>query len=106
MLNKNEKSIVKAFLRIHMSDKIRKYESERYDFDECYEIGFMFSHILLRGGKIDPDVSPWGDGKSVIFDPDFEKLLLGIKTDSTDPEVNDFCSVFLELLSVFKPHFE
>ena len=42
---------------------------------DCYEAAFAFANGLLRGKKINPNASPWGDGQRVIFDPDYTKLM-------------------------------
>lgn len=106
LLSRKDTKVIKSFLQIHIPDFIYEYDDERYDLMECYEIGFTFAHDLLRGRKINPNASPWGDGESVIFESGFEDLLSNIRENNIDSDVDAFCRVFLEVLSVFKMYFE
>lgn len=105
-LNKQETKILREFLRIPIPACIRTHEMGEFDLLDCYEIGFTFANDLLRGKKINPNASPWGDGKSVIFSRDYEKVLLNIRNTNSDKSVRDYCTCFLKMLNVFKSHFE
>lgn len=105
-LSKEEAKILREFLRIPIPAYIRTYERGEVDLLECYEIGFTFANDVLRGNKINPHASPWGDGKSVIFSRDYEKVLLDIQNTDLDKSVRDYCTCFLNALNVLKSHFE
>lgn len=104
-LDKNERKKLHALIDVYIPNYIiESADDKKYDLMECYEIGFMFAHELLRNHKIDPNVSPWGDGNSVIFEPDYSELLLNIQKLNLDEDVNKYCQVFLDVLDVFKSH--
>lgn len=105
ILNCEEKKLIHTFLKFNIPEYIREYSDEKFDLMDCHEIGFMFAHDLLRNKKINPCVSPWGDGNSVIFDPAFSKLLLDMLNNNLGEDVNYYCRVYLEALEVFKAHF-
>ena len=79
LLCKEESKIIRAFLEIPIPEYIREYSDGGIDLMDCYEVGFMFANDLLRDIKINPNISPWGDGKSVIFDSRYTELLLAIE---------------------------
>lgn len=103
-LSCEEKKLIYAFLKFHLPEYIREYIDEKFDLMDCYEIGFVFANDLLCNKKIDPFLSPWGDGKSVIFDPDYSKLLTNIGSKNQDEDVRNYCRIYLDLLKVFKNH--
>lgn len=103
-LSCEEKKLIHTFLKVPLPEYVREYSDEKFDLMDCYEIGFVFAHDLLRNQKIDPLVSPWGDGKSVIFDPDYSKLLTDIVNKNQDESVGNYCRIYLNLLKVFKNH--
>lgn len=105
-ISNEEAKILREFLRIPIPAYIRTYERGEFDFLDCYEIGFTFANDLLRGKTINPDASPWGDGKSVIFSRDYEKVLLDIQNADLNKSVSDYCACFLKALNVLKSHFE
>ncbi len=105
LLRKDEIKILREFLRIPIPEFIREYESGEFDLMDCYEVGFAFANDLLRGGKVNPHTSPWGDGKSVIFAPDYAELLSDIQSLNLGQDVNNYCSVFLKVLDILKSHF-
>lgn len=105
-ISNEEAKILREFLRIPIPAYIRTYERGEFDLMDCYEIGFTFAIDLLRGKKINPDASPWGDGKSVIFSRDYEKVLLDIQNTNLNKSVSDYCACFLKALNVLKSHFE
>ena len=105
LLSKEEVKMVRAFLEIPIPEYIREYRDEQIDLMDCYEVGFTFANDLLRGRKINPHASPWGDGKSVIFDPCYVKLLLNIQNSNLGVGVNNYCRIFLKVLDIFKSHF-
>lgn len=105
LLSKEEIGIVRAFLEVPIPEYIREYSDERFDLMDCYEVAFTFANDVLRGKSIDPNASPWGDGQSVIFDPSCARLLSDIQGSNLGADVNRFCSVFLQVLSVFESHF-
>lgn len=105
-LNKIERNKVRALIDITVPDYIKECdEDEKINLMECYEIGFMFAHDLLRNHKIDPRFSPWGDGKSVIFDNDYTETLQNLLKANLSKEMNDYCKIYLNALEVFKAHF-
>lgn len=103
-LSREEKKLLKLFLEMPIPQYVREYNDGCFDLMDCYEIGFVFAHDILRRKKIDTDASPWGDGKSVIFDPDYARLLSDIQRDAFDVTIDDYCRVFLNVLDVFKEH--
>lgn len=105
LLGREEAKTVRAFLQVHIPDYIREYRDGQFDLMDCYEIGFTFANDLLRGRKIDPNTSPWGDGQSVIFNPNYIKLLLDIQNSNVDVDTNNYCHIFLEALSIFTSYF-
>ena len=105
-LSKEETKILREFLKIPIPAYIRTYEIGEFDLLDCYEIGFTFANDLLRGKKINPNASPWGDGKSVIFSRDYEKVLLNIQNTDLGKSFSDYCSCFLKVLNVLRSHFE
>lgn len=105
-LSNEEAKILRKFLRIPIPAYIRTYERGEFNLLDCYEIGFTFANDVLRGNKINPHASPWGDGKSVIFSRDYEKVLLDIQNTDLDKSVRDYCTCFLNALNVLKSHFE
>ena len=72
---------------------------------DCYEAAFAFANGLLRGKKINPNALPWGDGQSVIFDPDNTKLLTDMQNSNLGTDVNGYCDKFLKALDDLKAHF-
>lgn len=105
LLSREETKTVRSFVQVYIPDYIRDYRDAQFDLMDCYEIGFTFAKDLLRGRMIDPGVSPWGDGNSVIFDPNYEKLLLDIQNANLGTDINNYCRSFLEVLGVFKSYF-
>ncbi len=105
-LNKIERKTVRALINIPIPDYIKEHDNdEKIDLLECYEIGYMFAHDLLKNHKIDPRFSPWGDGESVIFDSDYTKKLQILLKKNLSKEMNDYCQTYLNALEVFKNHF-
>ena len=100
-----EKKLIYTFLKFHLPKYIQEYSDEKFDLMDCYEIGFVFANDLLCNKKINPFLSPWGDGKSVIFDPDYSTLLTDIVNKNPDDDVGNYCRIYLDLLKVFKNHF-
>ena len=104
LLCKEEVKTVRAFLEIPIPEYICGYRDGQFDLMDCYEVAFTFANDLLRGRKVNPYTSPWGDGKSVIFDPCYEKLLSDIQNSNVGTDINNYCNVFLKVLDVFKSH--
>ncbi len=104
ILSREEIKTIRSFLNIPIPEYIREYSDREIDLMDCYEVGFTFANDLLRNKKIDPSLSPWGDGKSVIFDPYYSELLLNIQKCNLGEDVNNYCQVFLDVLDVFKSH--
>ncbi len=105
LLSREEIKTVRAFLEIPIPEYISEYRDGQVDLMDCYEVGFTFANDLLRGRKINPYASPWGDGKSVIFDPCYAKLLSDIQNFNLGVEINNYCRIFLKVLDIFKSHF-
>lgn len=103
-LSKEEASTVKEFLKVPIPAYILAYSDGQFDLLDCYEVAFTFAIDLLRGGKVDPNASPWGDGQSVIFDPGYARLLLNIRHANLSADVNNYCDLFLKVLALFKAH--
>ena len=70
-LNDIEYKKISALIEVYIPNYIKEFNDDKIDLMDCYEIGFVFAHDLLRNKKIDSNFSPWGDGNSVIF----EKLI-------------------------------
>lgn len=105
ILSSREIKLIRAFLEIHIPEYVREYSDGKFDLMDCYEVGFVFANNLLKNKKIDPNLSPWGDGKSVIFDPCYSELLLDIIEENLSEEINNYCRIYLDVLAVFKSHF-
>lgn len=101
-LCKEDKKTINAFLTIPIPKYIREYNDGIFDLMDCYEVAFTFANDLLRGKRIDPNSSPWGDGKSVIFDDKFLELLLNITKDNLSCDIYNYCQLFLKVLDIFK----
>lgn len=104
LLNSKERRIILDFLSIPIPDYIINYSNIKYDLMDCYEVGFVFANDLLRNKKINPFLSPWGDGKSVIFEPSYTQLLLDIIADNLSQDINNYCQSYLKVLDVFNSH--
>ena len=105
-LNKTERKIVRALIDVSIPEYIHECDTdEKIDLLDCYEIGFMFAHDLLRNHKIDPRFSPWGDGNSVIFETSYTDMLQNLLKSNISTEMNDYCQTYLNTLEVFKAHF-
>lgn len=105
-LNINEQKIIKDFLAIPIPQYVFDYSDEKFDLLDSYEIAFTFANDLLRGNSINPSKSPWGDGKSVIFDVEYIQLLTNIKNEKLSEDISTYCNLFLSVLNVFKSHLE
>lgn len=70
-LNDIEYKKISALIEVYIPNYIKEFNDDKIDLMDCYEIGFVFAHDLLKNKKIDPNFSPWGDGSSVMF----EKLI-------------------------------
>lgn len=103
-LTGEEIKLLRTFLKMPIPEYIFKYQDEQIDLVDCYEVAFNFANDLLRGGRIDPNISPWGDGQSVIFDPCYTKLLSDIQCSNLGTDINNYCCVFLKVLDLFKAH--
>ena len=103
-LSKEEASTVKEFLKVPIPAYILAYSDGQFDLLDCYEVAFTFAIDLLRGRKVDPNASPWGDGQSVIFDPGYARLLLNIRNANLSADINNYCDLFLKVLALFKAH--
>lgn len=106
LLHKEETKIVKNFLEIPIPKYIYECQIGSFNLMDCYEIAFTFANDLLRGKKINPNTSPWGDGKSVIFDPFYTELLLDIQRSNPGTNIENYCRAFLDVLDVFRLYFE
>ena len=104
LLSREEIKTVRAFLEMPIPKYIFEYQGGQIDLMDCYEIAFTFANDLLRGNKINPNTSPWGDGQSVIFNPCYAKLLSDIQKSNLGADINNYCYVFLKVLDVFKSH--
>lgn len=104
LLTREEIKTVRAFLETPIPEYILEYRDGQIDLMDCYEIAFTFANDLLRGGKINPNTSPWGDGQSVIFDPYYAKLLSDIQSSNLGTDINNYCYIFLKVLDVFESH--
>lgn len=105
ILKPNDKRIINDFLSLSIPKHIYEYNDDTFDLLDCYEIAFVFANDLLRGKKIDPSKSPWGDGQSVIFDINYLRLLMKIKNADLSEEINAYCQLFISVLDVFKSYF-
>ena len=105
ILSSEEIRLIRVFLEIPIPKYIREYSDRQFDLMDCYEVGFVFANNLLKNKKINPNLSPWGDGKSVIFDPCYSELLLNILKDNLSKDINNYCRIYLDVLAVFKAHF-
>lgn len=103
-LSKHEKRTIRSFINIPIPNYVYESEGLQYDLMECYEIGFMFAHGLLNGIKINPAESPWGGGKSVIFERGYIELLLSIKKLSLNGKMCEYCDTYLQILDIFRLH--
>ena len=104
LLSKEETSTVKEFLEVPIPEYILAYSDGQIDLFDCYEVAFTFANELLRGEKVNPNVSPWGDGQSVIFDPYYAGLLSNILNSNLSANINNYCNLSLKVLDVFKAH--
>ena len=104
LLSKEETSTVKEFLKVPIPEYILSYSNEQIDLLDCYEVTFTFANELLRGRKVDPNASPWGDGQSVIFDPCYARVLLNIRNSNLSADINNYCNLSLKVLNVFRNH--
>ena len=104
-LNDIERKKIRALIEIPIPEYVKEYNDDKVDLMDCYEVGFVFAHDLLRNKKIDPNLSPWGDGRSVIFEPYYYQLLQNIMKYNLSEEINDYCQLFLSALEVFENHF-
>lgn len=104
LLSKEEKSIVKEFLEVPIPEYILAYSDGKTDLLDCYEVAFTFANGLLRGRKINPNASPWGDGQSVIFDPYYAGLLSNIRNSNLSASISNYCNLSLKVLDIFKAH--
>lgn len=104
-LNDIECKKIRALIEVSIPEFIKRFNDDKIDLMDCYEVGFVFAHNLLRNQKIDPRFSPWGDGCSVIFEPYYAELLQNILKLNLSEEINNYCRVFLNALEVFKNHF-
>lgn len=73
-------------------------------FMDCYEIEFVFANVLLCDKKQILFLTPRGDGKSLIFDPNYSKLSADIVYKNRYEDVGDYCRIYLDLLKAFKNH--
>lgn len=104
-LNDIEYKKISVLIEVYIPNYIKEFNDDKIDLMDCYEIGFVFAHDLLRNKKIDPNCSPWGDGNSVIFEKTYSELLENIQKENISDEVNNYCKVFLDALEIFKKHF-
>ena len=104
LLSKEETSTVNKFLEVAIPEYILAYSDGQIDLLDCYEVAFTFANELLRGGKVNPNASPWGDGQSVIFDPNYAKLLSNIRNSNLNVNINKYCDLSLKVLDIFKNH--
>lgn len=100
-----ERKKINDLLGVPIPEYVREFQNNEIDLMDCYEISFVFAHDLLRNKKIDPQLSPWGDGHSVIFEPYYSKLLQDILSQNLSEEINHYCQVSLDAIEVFKYHF-
>lgn len=105
LLSKEETSTVKEFLKVPIPEYVLSYSDGQIDLFDCYEVAFTFANELLRGRKINPNASPWGDGRSVIFEPYYTELLSDIRNSDLSANISNYCDLFLKVLDVFKDHF-
>ena len=96
---------ISALIEVYIPNYIKEFNDDKIDLMDCYEIGFVFAHDLLRNKKIDTNFSTWGDGSSVIFEKTYSELLENIQKENISDEVDNYCKVFLDALEVFKKHF-
>lgn len=99
-----ERKIIRALIDVPIPNYIKESDDERIDLMECYEIGFMFAHDLLKNHKIDPRFSPWEDGNSVIFESNYTEMLQNLLKANLSKEINEYCQTYLNALEVFKAH--
>ena len=104
-LNDIERKKIRALIEIPIPEYVKEYNDDKVDLMACYEVGFVCAHDLLRNKQIDPNLSRWGDGRSVIFEPYYYQLLQNIMKYNLSEEINDYCQVFLSALEVFENHF-
>ncbi len=104
LLSKEETSTIKEFLEVHIPEYIFEYSDGQIDLLDCYEVAFTFANELLRGRKVNPNASPWGDGQSVIFDPYYARLLSNIRNSNLSVNINKYCNLSLKVLDIFKNH--
>lgn len=103
-LSKLERKILKTFIKIEIPEYIKNYSDIKIDMLECFEIGFTFANALLRNQKINLNLSPWGDGKSVIFEPYYTEFLEKLISKNLNEEINNYCKLYLKVLEIFKNH--
>lgn len=103
-LDKDEIKTLRYFLKMPIPAYVYAYESTKFNLMDCYEVAFTYANALLRRQKINPRTSPWGDGESVIFDSDYTELLLNIQRSDLEPDMKNYCGVFLKILDIFKAH--
>ena len=89
LLCKDEIKTLRLFMRMPIPEYIYKYDSAEFDLMDCYEVAFTYAIGLLHGEKVNPQTSPWGNGKSVIFAPDYTELLLNIQSSALDLDIKD-----------------
>lgn len=106
LLSKEEVNMVKDFLEVPIPEYIFAYSDGQIDLLDCYEVTFTFANELLRGRKINPNASPWGDGQSVIFGPCYARLLSDIRNSNLGADINNYCDLSLKVLDIFKNHLE
>lgn len=104
LLSKEEISTIKEFLKASIPEYILTYSDGQIDLLDCYEVTFTFANVLLRGRKINPNASPWGDAQSVIFDSYYARLLSNIRSSNLSTNINNYCNLSLEVLDIFKAH--
>ncbi len=104
LLSKEETSTIKEFLKVPIPEYVFSYSDGQIDLFDCYEVAFNFANGLLRGRKINPNASPWGDSRSVIFEPYYAMLLLNIRNSDLSANISNYCDLFLKVLDVFKDH--
>lgn len=103
-ITSDERALLNSFLDLPIPEFIKEFSGGGFDLMDCYEIGFMYAKELLRGKKINPALSPWGDGKSLIFEPEYSMLLMDVLRYSQSKDVYNYCQIYLALLKVLKKH--
>ena len=106
MLLPEEVKALQTFLKTPIPEYVYKHTEEGFDLLECYEIGFEFARLLMKGQTVNPNVSPWGDGDSVIFNSRYKEVLLRIIDRKASKDVENYCRIFLAVLDIFRLHFQ